>query len=674
MYLKTKPYILVITLMIMSLITSCKDKKVSYASYGEYPVYEASDLGVSYGGDKTTFKIWSPAAQKVKVNIYEKDSDKKPEFTRALTSINNGAWGLTINEDLLGKYYTFQVFQNNKWLSEAPDPHAKAVGTNGKKGMIADLSKTNPAGWESDRRPGVKYATDIIIYELHIRDVSVHPSSGITNKGKFLGLAETGTKTVDRESTGLDHIKELGVTHVHLLPSFDFKSIDESSPGNNQFNWGYDPQNYNTPEGSYATNTSDGHVRIKEFKQLVKTLHEHGIGVILDVVYNHTGDTEKSNFNLLTPYYYYRQNEEGGFSDASACGNETASERPMMRKFMRESVKFWAEEYHIDGFRFDLMGIHDIETMNLISRTLKEIDPGIFIYGEGWTASKSPLPDSLRALKHNTYLLNEIAAFSDDLRDGVKGHWAEHEAKGFVSGKAGLEESVKFGIVASTEHPQINYEAVNYSKAPWAKEPAQTINYVSCHDNHTLYDKLKISNPEASEEELIKMHLLSNTIVLTSQGVAFLHAGVELLRTKQGVENSFESPDSINAINWEWKSANKRVHEYYQRLVNLRKNHPAFRMPTNHMIRDHLEFFSMKENNLVGYQITGNANGDNWSNILVFFNGNDKEMPVEIPEGSYTKVISNHQIDENGLGEVEGGKVMITGRSALILVKDLPAH
>ena len=670
MYLKTKLYLSVIYLINMSLTTSCKDQSGNYATYEAYPVYEGRDLGVTYTDNKTFFKIWSPVARKVRVNIYQRDDDKQPEFSQPLNRMDQGAWSLVINKNLLGKYYTFQVFVDGKWLSEAPDPYAIAVGTNGKKGMIADLSKTNPPGWDSDRRPAVSHPTDIIIYELHIRDISVHASSGIINKGKFLGLAETGTTTITGESTGLDHIKDLGVTHVHLLPSFDFKSVDESLLESNQFNWGYDPQNYNTPEGSYATDPGDGHVRIREFKQLIKTLHDHGIGVIMDVVYNHTGDTENSNFNLLVPGYYYRQTSDGGFSNASACGNETASERLMMRKFMLESVKFWAEEYHIDGFRFDLMGIHDIETMNLISAALRKIDPGIFIYGEGWTASESPMPDSLLALKHNAYLLKDIAVFCDDLRDAVKGHWADHEAKGFVSGEKGLEESIKFGIVAATEHPQINYEAVNYSKAPWARLPSQTINYVSCHDNHTLYDKLKVANPKASEDALIKMHLLSNTIVMTSQGVAFLHAGVELLRTKQGIENSFESPDSINAIDWQWKSTNKKVYDYYRKLVKLRKNHPAFRMPNNVMIRKHLHFLPTKTDNLIGYRISGNANGDRWSDILVFFNGNMNEVMVDIPEGRYTRIISNYQIDENGLGDVQGGKVAIAGASALVLVKD----
>ena len=420
-------------------------------------------------------------------------------------------------------------------------------------------------------------------------------------------------------STGLDHIKELGVTHIHLLPSFDFMSIDETKLEEQNFNWGYDPQNYNVPEGSYSTNPADGNVRIREFKQLVKTLHENGLRIVMDVVYNHTGATMESNFNQIFPEYYYRMTPRGGFSDASACGNETASEKPMVRKFIIESVKYWAQEYHIDGFRFDLMGIHDITTMNEVSKALHEIDPTIFIYGEGWTAGDSPLKEKKRALKKYTFKMEGIAAFSDDMRDGVKGHVFTHHDRGFASGNPNSKESVKFGIVAATEHPQINYEAVNYSDYAWAKEPSQCINYVSCHDNHTLLDRLINSNPGEPESELIKMHKLANTIILTSQGVPFLHAGVEMLRTKQGVENSFKSPDSINQIDWSRKTEYLEVVNYYQKLIDLRKNHPAFRMPTKTMIQKHLSFIEMPDSNLIGYQIKGNANDDSWETDFIIF-------------------------------------------------------
>jgi len=506
-------------------VTSCMNKfyqEVPLRSYEQLPIYEGSDLGVQYTRSSSSFKLWAPSASEAILNLYDTDDATSVIRNIPLMIKEQGLWAIEVKQDILGKYYTFQTKVNGEWGMEVPDPYAKAVGVNGKRGHIIDFKQTNPKGWEQDKRPSLKDFTDIIIYELHLRDVSMHSNSGIRDKGKFLGLAEKGTQNLEGLPTGLDHIKELGVTHIHLLPAYDFLSVDESKPEDNEFNWGYDPQNYNVPEGSYSTNPSDGAVRIQEFKQLIKTLHERGLRIILDVVYNHTGVTETSNFNQLVPGYYYRQNAEGGFSDASACGNETASDRPMMRKFIVESVKHWVEEYHIDGFRFDLMGIHDITTMKQVAQTLQAIDPSIFIYGEGWTAGDSPLPEDQRAIKKHTHRISGVAAFSDDMRDGVKGHVFTPTDRGFASGKPAMEESIKFGIVASTQHPQIDYSKVNYSNAPWAAQPIQTINYVSCHDNHTLWDRLVNSQPDITEEERIRMHLLANTIVLTSQGIPFL--------------------------------------------------------------------------------------------------------------------------------------------------------
>ncbi len=643
---------------------------VTYSSFDDYPVYEGSDLGLQYKPERAVFKIWSPTASQVRVKLFREGEGGKPLVVRPMKKGENGIWTADFEEDLAGKFYAFQVFIDGKWLNEVPDPYAKAVGLNGKRAMVVDLQKTNPENWQKDVRPPLKNFTDIILYELHVRDLSTHPSSGIEHKGKFLGLTERGTTNPAGESTGLDHIKELGVTHVHLLPSFDFKSIDEAHLSENKFNWGYDPQNYNTPEGSYSTDPSDGAVRIREFKQLVKTLHDNGLRVIMDVVFNHTGDTESSNFNQLVPGYYYRQDTTGSYSNASGCGNETASERPMMRKFILESVRYWAEEYHVDGFRFDLMGIHDIETMNAVSETLHRIDPTIFIYGEGWTAGASPLPDESRALKKNTFKLNGVAAFSDDMRDAIKGNVFQADAKAFISGMPGLEESVKFGVVASTKHPQIDYEKVNYSDAPWANEPSQAINYVSCHDNHTLWDRLLNSCQGEPEKELIKMDKLANTIVLTAQGVPFLHAGVEFLRTKNGVENSFESPDSINQIDWGRKTKYFDVFEYYQNLIHLRKNHPAFRMPTRELIVKHLHFLDIQEDNLIGYLLEDYANGDGFDNILVFYNGNEASKEVRLPKGNWTVICRNGKIRESGLGELKGPiSVKVSGRSALILAQ-----
>ena len=488
--------------------------------------------------------------------------------------------------------------------------------------------------------------TDAIIYELHVRDLSSHKSSGIKHKGKFLAFTEEGTKNPAGLSTGIDHIQELGVTHIHLLPSFDFRSVDESQLEKNEFNWGYDPLNYNTPEGSYSTNPEDGKVRIKEFKQMVQSLHKKGLRVIMDVVYNHTGKTHDSNLDQLVPGYYYRQWEDGKYSDAAACGNELASDREMVRKFMVESVKYWAQEYHVDGFRFDLMAIHDIETMNTIAAELKKIDSSILLYGEGWTAADSPLPEEKRALKVHAYQLKDVAVFSDDIRDGIKGNVFDEKSTGFVNGSTKMKETIKIGVVASGNHPQVDYTKGYYAKKAYTSTPSSIINYVSCHDNHTLYDKLKISQPKASEADLIKMHKLANTIVFTSQGTAFINAGVELKRTKGGEHNSYNLPDSINQINWNWKTDNIELFKYYQNLIHLRKSHPAFRMLSNEDIQKNIEFIDTKTPQLVAFLIKNNANGDEWKNILVVYNGSNKSINLKLPEGFWTTALSNHKFEK----------------------------
>lgn len=639
-------------------------------SFDQYPVYTGTDLGVNWSPAQTVFKLWSPPAQKVRLQLYEKGTGGTPLEMIPLKKQGNGVWETTMKGNQAGKYYTVQVQIDGKWLAETPDPYAKAVGMNGQRGMILDLTTTNPAGWTDDKRPAQADFNSIIVYELHVRDLSSHINSGIKNRGKYLGLTEKGTHNVAGDATGLDHLKELGITHLHLIPVFDYRStsVDESLPPQTpQYNWGYDPDNYNAPEGSYATDPADGAVRIREFKQAIKTLHENGIRVVMDVVYNHTGSTTESVFNRVVPGYYYRQNADGKFSDASACGNETASERTMMRRYMIESMKYWVQEYHVDGFRIDLMGIHDIETMNQVSAELHAIDPSIFIYGEGWTAGSSPLPDDRRALKVNTHRLDRVAAFSDDFRDALKGSVFNHDEKGFVSGRPGQEESIKFGIVASTQHPQIDYSKVNYSKAPWAKEPYQTMTYVDCHDNHTLWDKLAISCPQASEADRIKMNELAAAMVLTSQGVAFLHAGADLLRSKQGVENSFNSPDNINWIDWSRKTQYKQVNAFYRNLIQLRKNHPAFRMPSTELIQNHLKFLDVTGDNLVAYQISGHVNGDAWKNIVVIFNGSSATRTLQVPLGKWRVALEGDKVDEKGIRRATGGVMQVPGISAVIL-------
>ena len=654
----------------LPLLISCNKSQTIFNSYDDYPVYNGPDLGVTYSQNGTIVKLWAPTSSEVLFNIYKSGKgDNLIEFNK-MNRKEDGVWELNLNGDRVGQYYTFQSIVTSDTLQEVPGPYAKAVGVNGKRGMIVNLELTNPDDWEMDERPELVAAENIIIYEIHVRDMTINNSSGNTNPGTFIGLSENGTTNQYGDHTGLDHFVELGITHVHLLPSFDFRSVDESNLDQPQYNWGYDPENYNVPEGSYSTDPYNANVRIKEFKTMIQALHNNGIRVIMDVVYNHTGATDQSIFNQTVPGYYYRHNQDNSWSDAAACGNETASERAMMRKYMLESVKYWVNEYHIDGFRFDLMGIHDIETMNQISAELNSIDPTLFVYGEGWTAGSSPIPDSLRALKKFTSDLTDIAVFSDDIRDGLKGSVFVEDERGFASAKPGLEESIKFGIVAATQHDQVNYKMVNYSKSPWSPRPIQTINYVSCHDNNTLFDKLKLSVLEADENQIIRMHKLSQTIVLTSQGIPFLHAGTDFLRTKDGVENSYNYPDSINQIDWDRKHEYREVFDYYRDLIAFRKSHPAFRMPTSEMVQDHLFFESFDDNNLVGYTIKNNANGDVWKNVYVVFNGNTGSKSIDIPKGKWNVVLENYRIEQKGLRTINAGKYLIAGTSVLILAQD----
>jgi pullulanase len=656
-----------IAILLMFFAMACNQSSFNPADPNSYPVYDGNDLGVTYTPEQTIFKLWAPTAQEVVLRLFNDGLNGDASKSIPLKQDKTGVWSTTQKGDLANIFYTFQVNVNKNWYTEVPGPYAKAVGVNGKRGMVVDLKSTNPEGWEQDKKPNLKAATDVILYEVHVRDFSIHKNSGMQNKGKFLAFTEEETKTPGGMATGIDHLKEMGITHVHLLPSFDYRSVDETRLNEPQYNWGYDPQNYNVPEGSYATDPYNGNVRIIEYKQMVQALHKAGIRVVLDVVYNHVGNTAEQSFKQTVPGYYFRHNANGTYSNASGCGNETASERAMMQKYMIESVLYWAKEYHLDGFRFDLMGIHDINTMNLLAEELHKFDSTIFIYGEGWTAGDSPLPIEKRAIKQNMPKIFGMAAFSDEIRDGIKGHWNNLKTKGFVSGEPGMEESVKFGIVAATQHPQVDYQAVNYSDSAWSNAPTQTINYVSCHDNNTLWDKLAISAPENSIESRKRMDKLANTIVLTSQGVPFLHAGVEFLRSKLDVENSFESPDSINWINWSLKEKNIDMVEFYKSLIQLRKEHPAFKMPTAELIATHLEFMDL-EPGLVGYTISNNANGDTWKNILVVFNANQTQVPFYIDEEPWTMAF-NLEEGYHSNGKKVQGEFMLDPISAYVFFK-----
>jgi pullulanase len=656
-----------VMLLLAGLVCSCNTTP-HYKTFEEYPVYEGSDLELTYSQQSSKFRVWAPTADQVKILLYDNGYEGGAYQTIDMDRAEQGTWALKVNENLKGKFYTFQIKIGEKWMEETPGIWVKATGVNGKRAAIIDFEETNPTGWDNDRRPPLTNFTDIMLYEVHVRDFSMSSNSGMKNKGKFLAFTEHGTKNSASEATGIDHLKELGVTHVHLLPSFDFASVDETKLYEKKYNWGYDPLNYNVPEGSYSTNPKDPVVRIREFKQMVQSFHQSGIRVIMDVVYNHTSMGKGSHLDLLAPGYFYRQNADSTWSNASGCGNETASERGMMRKLMVESVVYWATEYHVDGFRFDLMGIHDIVTMNEIRKALDRIDPTIFIYGEGWTAGASPLAEEKRAVKKNAKQLNNVAVFSDDIRDALKGSWMHAQIPGFVSGIDSLEESVKFGVVGATKHTQVNYAKLLYSKAAYVNNPTQIINYVSCHDDMCLVDKLRESKPtNATDDELVRFNKLAQTVVYTSQGVPFIYAGEEMYRNKKGIHNTYQSPDSINQIDWNFKTTHKDVFDYYKGLISLRKAHGAFRIPTQEMVQQHLKFLNMLVPNVVGFTLTDHVNGDSWKDILVIYNGNRNAVRVNIPSGEWNVVCHDGQINMNGITLVTDTTFTVAPSSASIM-------
>lgn len=633
--------------LLLSLLTTCTGNSALAQTFNE----------VVYSPKSTTFSLTtSPDVKKVDVVISDNDSDTAQQLVKSMKRVGAGKWKLTVKNDLKGKYYVFSVY-NQAQPDHTPGLFAKAVGVNGKRGVIVDLKDTDPDGWADDVRPELKNPCDLIIYEMHHRDFSMDMSSGIKNKGKFLALTEPAA---------ISHLRRLGVNAVHILPSFDFASIDESKPDVAQYNWGYDPLNYNVPEGSYSTNAADPKTRIREFKQMVQALHKADIRVILDVVYNHTFDINGSNFQKTYPDYFFRKNAEGKYSDGSGCGNETASDKELMREFMKESVAYWVNEYHIDGFRFDLMGVHDIETMNEIHDVVAQIDPTIYIYGEGWSAGSCAYPQDKLATKANTCELNGIGAFSDDMRDALRGPFSDDTKGGFLAGVPGQEESIKFGIAGAISHPQIDMTKVNYSKVPWTNEPSQMVAYVSCHDDMCLTDRLRSSIPYIGDDELIRLDLLAQTAVLTSQGVPFILSGEEMLRDKKGVHNSYRSPDSINRLDWNNLKRYPQVFDYYAGLISLRKQHPAFRMGSADEVRKNLCFLEAPEG-VVAYQLKNNAGGDSWKNIIVVLNSQKTPQTVDVPENTYTMVVANGKVDTNGIGLLSGKTLTVAPQSALIV-------
>ena len=602
--------------------------------------------------EATTFQLFAPAtAKRVVVRIYNDGMGGKPIKTVKMKRTEQAeVWQAEIKGNLLGKFYTFDMGKG-----ECPGVFAKAVGVNGQRGAIVNLVKTDPEDWCCDAHPVIKSPADLVVYEMHHRDFSIARKDA-KYPGKFLALTEPWA---------IDHLKALGVNAIHILPSYDYGSVDETRLNTPQYNWGYDPVNYNVPEGGYSTNPYDPTCRIREFKQMVQALHKAGIAIILDVVYNHTYDIDHSNFQRTYPDYYYRK-VDGKYSNGSGCGNETASDQPMMRKFMIESVKHWINEYHIDGFRFDLMGCHDIETMNEIRKAVDAIDPTIFIYGEGWSAGQCALPTEQLGVKANIAKMPRIAAFSDEIRDALRGPFDDDTKGGFLAGVPDCEESLKFGIAGAIAHPQVDMSKVNYSKTPWATEPTQMMSYVSCHDDMCLVDRLKSSIPGISDDELIRLDLLAQTAVFTSQGVPFMLSGEELLRSKKGVHNSFESPDSINQLDWKNQQRYPQVFKFYQDLIALRKHHPAFRLGDAHLVRKHLEFLDAPKG-VVAFRLKDYAGRDDWRNIVVILNANREQVAVSLPKATYTIVCQNGAINEASTDKLSGHRALIAPQSAMIL-------
>ena len=636
----------------------------------DYEVYTGNDLGAVYSPKMTRFKVWAPEAESVKLNLYKQGEGDNLIEQHIMKKSANGTYVFEKQGDCNGIYYTYTVV-NHREEQEAVDPYTKAAGVNGQRGMVINLAKTNPQGFELDGYRNPEHITDAIVYEGSVRDFTMDESSGVFHNGKFLGLTEANTTNHFGEATALDYISGLGVTHVQILPAFDFETVDEKNQ-KAQYNWGYDPDNYNVPEGSYAVSPYDGTVRIQEMKQMVLALHSRGIGVIMDVVFNHTYRRDDSNLQKIVPGYYYRS-DETGYTNGSGCGNEVASDRPMAQKLIVDSLIYWAKEYHIDGFRFDLMGVLDIDTMNVIAERLKEIRSDIYLYGEGWNGGPSSLAEEKRAFKASAKKMPGIGMFNDDIRDTIKGSVFYDDHLGFVNGGIHLENALRYGITGAVAHPQEDYDA--YGSKPWAKEPGQSINYVSCHDNYTLWDKLSVSCPEASEEKKKAMNRLCAAIVFTSQGVPFIQAGEEFLRSKplpekKGfAENSYNMPDAVNSIKWD------NIHEYpdmiayYKGLMALRKAHPVFRMQSEAEMTQNLCFLSDTPENVVAYLLKGKCADDTPENILVIFNGNDEEILYNLPEGKWKILVDDKTAGADGK-KVISEKADVEPLSALVLEKE----
>lgn len=616
--------------------------------------YDGNDLGAYRSPETTVFKVWAPTAKSVTLNLYESGDPSADDGigTYDMSRDGSGVWSVRADKDLAGVYYTYTA-DFGDLANEACDPYARAVGVNGKRAMVIDLDATDPEGWEDDFNPNAgKNSTDAVIYELHIRDLSADLSSGIKNTGKFIGLTETGTVNSGGVPTGLDHIADMGITHLQLTPVYDYATVDESKPDAPQYNWGYDPLNYNVPEGSYSTDASDGAVRVREFKQMVRAVHSRGISVVMDVVYNHTYGTDYC-FNMLVPGYFHRPGSNG-----SECGNDVASERPMVRKFIVDSLVYWAKEYHIDGFRFDLVGLIDVETIRQARAELDRIDPSIILYGEGWDMKTITVrKDVPLAVQKNVGRIGNFAMFNDTLRDAVKGSMFDEDQTGYINGNYEMKKILSDCAAGKTE---------------WSSLPYQQINYVSCHDNRTLWDEITVMNPDMSFEDRVRKNLLAAAIVFTSQGIPFIFAGEEFLRSKENAdgtlnENSYNAPDSVNSIKWDDLSRKEYadVCEYYKGLIAFRKAHPALRRMES--AEDLYDFSVRTKRSATACRIAPCA-GESSDGIFVIYNASDTEEKIKLPKGKWRICVKGNRAGCESLGEVSDS-VTAERMSATVLVK-----
>ncbi len=633
----------------------------SEAEFEEAYTYTGDDLGAVWTPEKTVFRVWAPTAEAVSVKLYQwgdPEEEEQPEIL-PMTADENGTWVAEKEGDQNGVYYSYQVTHNGV-ESEACDPYARTTGVNGSRAMVIDLDGTDPEGWENDRNPHAgESITDAVIYELHMRDFSADESAGIEHVGKFLQFTEKGTKTPGGAVTGVDYLKELGITHLHILPMYDFGSVDERTGG---YNWGYDPVNYNVPEGSYSTDPYDGAVRVNEMKQMIQALHTEGISVVMDVVYNHVQSAGDFCFNQLVPGYFSRMGDDGSYSNGSGCGNDTASERSMVRKYIVDSVSYWAEEYHIDGFRFDLVGLLDVDTVNAIVEEVHKTHPDVIFYGEGWSMATNVTKDGVTlATQLNSAKTPGFAYFNDSIRDGLKGNVFNETEKGYVSGAMGLTYDIARAFMGNST---------------WCTDPTQTINYASCHDNLTLFDRLQLSRKDASREELIRMNNLAAAVYMTSQGVPFLQAGEEMLRTKVKEDGSFEnnsyqSGDALNSIKWSTleEEEYQNVAEYYKGLIAFRKAHSVLRLNDMGTVKEHVEKISGTDLNVLAMHLTGGVEGETAEEMFIVFNPNEEETNLTLPEGTWGVYVNANKAGTECL-ETVTGTVAVEPISAMVLIRE----